>query len=154
MINFSENGVIFNLRVAGIIIEDGYIFLERKEKDDFWSIPGGRVEFMEKTEDTIIREYKEEIDADIKVLRQLWIAEDFFKYENNQYHEIGFYYLVELLSKQFRDKEREYIGKEGKEDLIYKWFKLSEIEKTNIYPVFLKTGLKNIPKNIEKIIQE
>ena len=154
MIRFTENGVVFNMRTAGIIIEDGYVFLERKISDDFWSIPGGRTEFMEKTEKTVIREYKEEINAQIQVLRQVWITEDFFVYEDSQYHEVGFYYLVELLTESLKVKDIDHIGKEGKENLIYRWFKLDELHNIPIYPLFLKEGLKNIPSRLTKVVQE
>lgn len=152
MIRFNKNNVIFNFRVAGIVIEDNYVLLHKKESDDFWSIPGGRAELMEKTEDTIIREYKEEIDADISVLRQVWLTEDFFTYKNEDYHEIGFYYLVKLLDDKLKNKNITYEGIEGKEKLIYKWFDINEIYKESIYPVFLKKALSNIPLGIEKII--
>ncbi|WP_297522536.1 NUDIX domain-containing protein [uncultured Clostridium sp.] len=154
MIKFEENGVVFNLRTAGIIIEDGYVFLERKESDDFWSIPGGRTEFMEETYDTVIREYKEELNAIVKPIRQVYLTEDFFVYEKSQYHEIGFYYLTELVSREFADKNKTYIGKEGREDLIYKWFNLELINNIKVYPKFLEEGLLNIPDKIEKIIQK
>ncbi|MGL5066296.1 MAG: NUDIX hydrolase [Sarcina sp.] len=154
MINFEENGVVFNLRTAGIIIEDGYIFLERKESDDFWSIPGGRTEFMEETYDTVIREYEEEIGARVKPIRQVYLTEDFFVYNEKQYHEVGFYYLTELISREFSDKEKTYIGKEGKENLIYNWFKLNILSNIEIYPKFLEKELLNIPNEIKKIIQK
>ena len=154
MIKFEENDIIFNLRTAGIIIEDGYIFLERKESDDFWSIPGGRTEFLEETEDTVIREYKEEIGADVKPIRQVYLTEDFFIYQQKQYHEIGFYYLTKMLSREFLEKEKTYIGKEGKENLIYRWFTLDRLKDIKIYPKFLEKELLNIPNEIKKIIQK
>lgn len=154
MIKFNDNGKIFNFRVAGIVIEDAYVLLHRKESDDFWSIPGGRAELMEKTEDTIVREYKEEINVDISVIRQLWLTEDFFTYKNEDYHEIGFYYLVKMLGNDFKDKDKIYEGIEGGKKLIYKWFEIKNIHKEIIYPVFLKEGLCNIPNTIEKIVIE
>ncbi|MGL4450201.1 MAG: NUDIX hydrolase [Sarcina sp.] len=154
MIKFEENGVVFNLRTAGIIIENGYVFLERKESDDFWSIPGGRTEFMEETTTTVVREYEEEIGAKVKPIRQVYLTEDFFVYREKQYHEVGFYYLTQLLSEEFSKKEKTYIGKEGKEDLIYRWFRLENLKNIKIYPKFLEEGLLNIPNEIEKIIQK
>ena len=154
MIKFEENGVVFNLRTAGIIIEDGYVFLERKESDDFWSIPGGRTEFLEETEDTVIREYKEEIGADVRPIRQVYLTEDFFVYQQKQYHEIGFYYLTKMLSSEFLEKEKIYIGKEGRENLIYRWFSLDRLKDIKIYPKFLEKELLSIPNEIKKIIQK
>lgn len=64
MITFERDHNKFNFRVAGIAIHNNRILLHTTEKDDFWNLPGGRVEFNESTDQTIIREIKEELDIE------------------------------------------------------------------------------------------
>lgn len=151
MINFKgEEGIIFNFRSVAIVIDEGFILLHKSNKDDFWSLPGGRVEFGEKTEDTVIRELKEEVNVEGKVLRQLWYVEEFYKYNGENYHEIGTYYLVNVDDK-IKEKYIEYKGQDGEKILTYKWFKIDEIKNIELYPKFLKEKLSKLPENLEKI---
>lgn len=154
MINFKgKEGIIFNYRAVAVIKEENYILLHKSEEEQFWSLPGGRVEFGESSEKAVIRELKEEVNIDGKVLRMLWYVEDFYKYKEESYHEIATYYLVELLDSKFKDKEKEFYGEEGEKTLIYKWFNIKDLDKIELYPIFLKTKLNNLKENIEKIVQ-
>lgn len=65
--------------------------------DDFWTLPGGRVEFFENSDATLHRELLEELGAGAVVKRHLWYVENFFEYSGKQCHEIGNYFLVQLL---------------------------------------------------------
>ena len=47
MITFEKDYNKFNFRTVGVIIHDGKVLVHRAEKDDFWALPGGRVEFQE-----------------------------------------------------------------------------------------------------------
>lgn len=153
MINFKGNeGIIFNFRSAAVIEEDGYILIHKSMEEKFWSLPGGRVEFGEETDSAVIRELKEELNLEGKVKRLLWFAEDFYSYKEEEYHEICTYYLVEPLSKDFKDKEKIYKGLEGNKELVYKWVEIKLLEEIEIYPIILRDKLRNIPKNIEKIV--
>lgn len=40
---FKADKAVFNYRVAGIWIKNGYVLLHRFVNDDFWTLPGGRV---------------------------------------------------------------------------------------------------------------
>ncbi|BCT30228.1 NUDIX domain-containing protein [Bacillus velezensis] len=55
---------------AFILNEEQELLLVLRKKDpeaNHWSIPGGKVEWMEKAEDTVIREIKEEVGVTIQV---------------------------------------------------------------------------------------
>ncbi len=55
-----------------IIIEDGKLLVSKDDKDDFYKVPGGRIEPEDKSfEETCKREVKEEVNADIEILGPL-----------------------------------------------------------------------------------
>lgn len=59
---------------AAIIIKDKKIFVTQRgygEFKDYWEFPGGKLEKDEDAKDCIIREIKEELDADIEVVKFL-----------------------------------------------------------------------------------
>ena len=72
------------------------VFLARgydSTKDEVFYRPiGGRIEFGERGHETIIREVKEEIDADVKEVRYLGALENIFHYEGIPGHEIVLIY--------------------------------------------------------------
>lgn len=142
MITFERDHNKFNFRVAGIAIHNNRILLHTTEKDDFWNLPGGRVEFNESTDQTIIREIKEELDIEVQMNKLLFVNEDFFDYEDKHYHEIGFYYLIDLPDgHEVIKKDGEFKGIEDYGRLIFKWFLLDELKDLNVYPEILKTEL-------------
>ena len=61
-----------NIVASGpVIIENGKLLVSKDSKDDFYKIPGGRIEFGEELEETCIREVKEETNADVELIRPL-----------------------------------------------------------------------------------
>ena len=59
---------------SAIIIKEGKIFITQRgygEFKDTWEFPGGKLEKGESPEDCIVREIKEELDADIKIIKYL-----------------------------------------------------------------------------------
>ncbi|WMT39693.1 NUDIX hydrolase [Paenibacillus sp. D2_2] len=142
MITFERNNNKFNFRVAGIAIHNNRILLHTTLTDDFWNLPGGRVEFNESTDRTIIREIKEELDIDARTKELLFVREDFFEYDDKQYHEIGFYYLIDFPEgHEVITKDDEFVGTEEGSKLIFKWFPLDQLKDINVYPEILKTEL-------------
>ena len=67
MITFNKDDYVFVYRVAGVAIHDNNLLVHKSILDDFWSLPGGRCEFLEISKDTLKREMNEEIGVDIKI---------------------------------------------------------------------------------------
>ncbi len=147
MIHFKTPEGVFNHRVAAVVIDDGYLLLHKSEKDDFWSLPGGRLELLEDSKTALEREFLEEVNEALQVERMLWIVENFFDYEAKQFHELGMYYLATLANKEaeLRHKSVSHVGYEPALKLIYKWFKLEDVKDMRVFPSFLREGVSQIP---------
>lgn len=70
-----------------------------------YRIPGGHVEFGEKSYDTVIREIKEELNTDIENIKLLGVDENIFVYEGNPGHEMAFIYQADFKDKSFYQQE-------------------------------------------------
>ena len=155
MITFDRGNECFNFRVAGIAIENNRVLLHTTEKDDFWSFPGGRAEIGETFADTLIREMKEELNEEVEVIRLLWVVENFFVYAQKNYHEICFYYLMQLPERSpYLSKSTSFYGVEGDFDLEFNWFPIDSdaLMKLPLLPSFLQNSLNNLPASAEHLI--
>ena len=95
---FKTENYIFSYRVAGICVQDGKVLLQTCGNDPGYAFPGGHVAFGETNAQTLAREFKEEIDADISVGELKWVAEIFFPWGDKPCHQICLYYMVTINS--------------------------------------------------------
>src|SRR4051812_18841416 len=87
---------VFQMRIAGLALRNGHVLVHRAVHESFWTFPGGRAEIGETSAETLKREMIEELGVEIDVGRLLWVVENFFHYERQDGHELGFYYLMDL----------------------------------------------------------
>ncbi|MCH8813740.1 MAG: NUDIX hydrolase [Chloroflexi bacterium] len=153
MISFDSDGTRFNYRVGAIIIEDGRVLLSRADWEDFWYVPGGRVEIRETGRDALSRELREELGCEANVGRLLWMAESFFEAEGTPFHEIGLYFLASLPEEadELRTAEFERIDEAGN-NVIFRWIALDELGPETVLPSFLVEGLRDLPAVTEHIV--
>lgn len=152
MICFDRGNKRFNFRIAGVVMQNNKILLHRTEKDSFWALPGGRNEFNEFSKDTLIREIKEEIGEKIEIGRLLWVVENFFEFDNKNYHELSFCYLMKFENDSHILYEEEFNGKEEDMRLIFRWFDINELDSIEVYPTFIKKKILNLSESIEHIM--
>lgn len=145
----TDNKMMFNFRVAGIWLENGHVLLHKAVDDNHWALPGGRVQIGEDSESSIQREFLEELGVNVLVDRLVWSVESFFVYNDIDFHEIGLYYIVSVPNSNYQTGL--FYGLEG-DRLIYKWVPINELESYNLYPEFLKSGIRDIPDNLEHVI--
>jgi 8-oxo-dGTP pyrophosphatase MutT (NUDIX family) len=132
------NNSLFNFRVAGVAVQNGKLLLHKTPTDNFWSLPGGRVDMFEFSRETLLREMLEEIGKTVEVGNLLWVVENFFEYNDIKHHEIGFYYQMEILSLENQDN---FIIIEDDTELLFHWQDVEQIEAGSIYPEFITTDL-------------
>ena len=99
MISFEVGKDKFNFRVSAIIIDkSGTRFLTNtRENIDFCVLPGGRVEMGEETPVSLKREMIEELGVEIDIVGLKAITENFFEFDNKNYHELQYLYIAKLL---------------------------------------------------------
>ena len=147
MITFGQGRLQFNYRAVGVALNNNQVLLHKSEKDHFWSLPGGRVEFLETASDTLKREMQEELNIEVKVERLLWVVENFFEYDYKSYHELALYFLMFLPSgSNLYSQTEQFEGKDEGRKLIFQWHKLDALEHIELYPRFLHESLISIPK--------
>lgn len=81
------------LRVAGCVVKDDKILGVQMCTNKFYCLPGGHVELGESTEDAVIREMKEEIDLDCKIVNLICFLENFFKSGDKRYMKFAIFIL-------------------------------------------------------------
>ena len=96
----NNDDVIFSYRVAGILIHNDKVLLQRPENDDY-AIIGGHVSLLETSVETLKREYQEELHTKIEVDNLMAIGEIFFLGEKENV--IRYVYIIRftLLMKIF-----------------------------------------------------
>lgn len=153
MLTFEEGRNRFGYRVVGIALDGDRVLLQRTEKDDLWFLPGGRVEWLESSQDALVREMQEELGVEVQVERLLWVVENFFEYDSKSYHELGLYFLMSFPpDSNLYGKREPFVGNEGEFKMIFKWHPLDKLEEIPLYPAFLQKRLNSIPQVTEHIV--
>lgn len=150
-IQFNVDDKKFNCRVTGICIKENKIFLSKMKDDKYWTFVGGKVKFSESTDTAILREYKEEIGADLQIDKLIAVIENFFDLDGCSWHQYIFFYqlrddnnVLELFNGECQIADDK--------NAIYKWFDLSELADVQIKPDCSNEILKCIPQNIQQYI--
>lgn len=152
MITFDRENNRFNYRVVGVAFAGERVLLHRADTDNFWTLPGGRVEMLEPSDFSLKREMLEELGVKVKIERLLWWVENFFDYNDKNYHELALYYLMTLPPDCRILQKETFKGIEAGTDLTFRWFSPDELAGLSIYPSFLKTGLRHLPPTPGHII--
>lgn len=146
---------IFQMRVAGLAFRNGHVLVHRATHEKFWTFPGGRAEMGEQSADTLAREMVEELGAEVSVGRLLWVVENFFHYEGKDWHELGFYYLMELPdSFPFDEEAIVHRVQDGKNPLEFRWVKATTEALTalDIPPYFIASEIENLPASTRHVV--
>lgn len=77
------------------ILPRGDAILLQREKNGVYSVPGGRVEFLESLPFTVVREMREEAGMEVEPLRLVYVVESLSERKKGPRHEILFYFLCQ-----------------------------------------------------------
>jgi 8-oxo-dGTP pyrophosphatase MutT (NUDIX family) len=147
---FKTEDWVFSYRVAGICVQNGKVLLQTTTGEDrSFAFPGGHVAFGETNEETLIREFKEEIGADIRVGDLKWVAEVFFPWGRKPCHQICLYYMVE---GDISDLDQ-FLGIEERGvPLEFRWIPLDEVQNLEVYPVEAPELLQKLHEGVQHFV--
>ena len=153
---FKTEDWVFSYRVAGICVQEGKVLLQTTTGSDrSFAFPGGHVEFGETNEETLIREFREEIGADITVGDLKWVAEIFFPWGNKPCHQICLYYMVEVQNPEI-PRDGFFLAKEHMEgrsfDLEFHWVPLEDVRTLEVYPTQTPELLRKLDEGIQHFV--
>ena len=134
---FKTDDFVFSYRIQGVLIRDGKALLQRAGED--YALIGGHVAAGETSKETLVREFREEIHADIAVDELLAVGEVFFPWSSGKpCHQIGLYYAVHLLDESQIPLDGEFHGYDDLDgeriDLDYCWVPLEKLTEIALYP--------------------
>ena len=152
---FRTDNYFFSYRVAGILLHDDKILLQKttNDSDSGFAVPGGHVELGETNAETLTREFKEEIGADVTVGDLKWVAEIFFPWEGITCHQICLYYDIRLNDKTQIPLGGVFVGDERIAAKNFKiefhWMSIHNIDKIKLYP----TNITDLMKQNNEAVQ-
>jgi ADP-ribose pyrophosphatase YjhB (NUDIX family) len=122
----------FNIRVYGVLINAHQEVLLVKEKIghfEFVKFPGGGLHFGEGTADCILREFKEETDQDISIVKHIYTTDFFvqsaFKTSDQL---LSIYYQVACDTFELIPSQRTIQIEGSREEMLtFNWVKLNEL---------------------------
>jgi ADP-ribose pyrophosphatase YjhB (NUDIX family) len=153
---FKTDDYIFSYRVAGICVQNGKVLLQKPTNETGYAFPGGKVAFGETNEETLIREFKEEIGANITVGELKWVAEIFFPWGDKLCHQICLYYMVDILPDAKIPLEGSFIGDESFEGRDFKlefhWIPLDKVRSIEVYPTNAADLLQKLDEGVQHFV--
>jgi ADP-ribose pyrophosphatase YjhB (NUDIX family) len=155
-IALTHDGTSFGCRVAAVIADGARVLLHRSEVDAFWSLPGGGVHVGERAACALRREMREELGAEIEVLRLLWLVEGFWDQNGTRQHEVGLYFLARLPAGSPVYERTVVDGVEGSLRLTFRWFprERAVLAALPVLPRFLQRGLADLPAAPQHVVAE
>ena len=153
---FKTEDFVFSYRVAGICLHRGKVLLQTTTGDDrSFAFPGGHVALGQTNEETLIREFREEIGAEIKVGDLKWVAEIFFPWGKKPCHQICLYYMVEILD-DVTPRDGVFRGIETMEgrnfELEFHWVPVEKLKEMEVYPVQAAGLLERLDEGVQHFV--
>ena len=100
-----------------------------------WRPPGGGIEFGERGEDTVVREFREELGVELVEPRYLGTLENIYVYLGSPGHEIVRVYAARFADASLDERERFVLIEEANASIECTWRPLAEFRAgTPLYP--------------------
>jgi len=145
----SSNTHHFHVGVYGILVTGRKILMIKKSRGAYkgkYDLPGGKIEFAEKAEEALKREFIEEAGIIIDKYEFLGYQENFQNYKNEdgkkrKFHHLGLYFRV------FAKKQEIKSTPDGHDSLGAEFIDTKKIKDLKVAPI-ANLALKNFSKNI------
>ena len=141
----------FHVGVYGILIQDNKILLIKKSRGVYkgmFDLPGGSIEFGEKVEEALKREFIEETGITLNDYNFIGHNEYFCDYlngsnESRQLHHLGLYYKV------FASFDKIKSDPDGQDSLGAELIDINNLDQVKVSPIALKM-IQKVLNEIEK----
>lgn len=143
-VTFRTNAGTFNYRAAAIIVHNGKLLVLRDEGIPHDYLPGGRIHLREPAEAALSRELREELDISLPPHRLVFMAESFFTLNEQHYHEVCLYYLMDA-PEELLARGEAFTRVEGREVHHFRWVDFVSLRDMDFFPVFLKERILSLP---------
>ncbi len=130
---------------VGLLVREGWVLAEEYEGGDgggrFLRAPGGGVEFGETAEQTIHREFAEELDATLESAHLLGVTENIFERAGKRGHEIVYTYAIRSAALEALPLAARLAVRDA--DTTVGWYRLDTLSPDTLplYP----TGILDLP---------
>ena len=149
-ITFDTSEGRFNYRVCAILLDGDRLLAMHDERSPYYYLPGGRVRMGERAEDAVLREVREELGIDARIVRPLWLSQSFFNEDVTRldYHELCLYFLVDASATDLLTRGDRFRGPELRHVHDFEWLPFERLKDEYFYPLFLKTEIFHLPEQL------
>ena len=149
-ITFETEAGRFNYRVCAVLLDGERILAMHDERSPYFYLPGGRVRMGERAEDAVLREVREELGIEARILRPLWLSQSFFNEDvvRVDYHELCLYFLVDASATDLLTRGDRFRGPELRHVHDFEWLPFERLKDEYFYPLFLKTEIYRLPDGL------
>jgi 8-oxo-dGTP pyrophosphatase MutT (NUDIX family) len=149
-ITFKTEQGRFNYRVCGMIIHNNKILAMHDQRSPYYYLPGGRVKLGETVEEAVLREIREELGIDAKIVRPLWFNQGFFTEDvtGEQFHEICLYFLMDISQTDLLSRGEQFVLNENNQRHTFEWLDFDRLKDEYFYPTFLREKIFNLPEDL------
>lgn len=135
----------FSYRVAAFVFAQNRILLAKAAKDNYWHLPGGRVQLGESATVAIRRELLEELGRKPTDVELKLITENFFSIPDASRHtqkvsELALYFQCHVSGLEL---ER-FHGPEGA-GITFSWFSKDDLRKVDLRPIEVREVVFELP---------
>ncbi len=149
-ISFLTDEGRFNYRVSAILLDKNRILAMHDERSPYFYLPGGRVKMGERAEDAVLRELREELGIEAKIIRPLWLSQSFFNedVDRTDFHELCLYFLADASGTDLLTRGDRFAGRERHHTHTFEWLPFERLRGEYFYPLFLKTEIFHLPEGL------
>lgn len=149
---FSGEGWTCDVRVAGVLLKEGKILLQREENGNEYAVPGGHIKIGETLEDGLVREWMEEMGTEICCSRMLWMEECFWEWKGKKAHNLSFYYRIELKNPSDLPDDGRLHSHKDNSHIVLEWVQLEKLKERVVYPDFIKEAVFRLEEPVRHFV--
>jgi 8-oxo-dGTP diphosphatase len=131
----------FNVRVYGLLVNDRNEILISDEQEygmQFIKFPGGGLEYGEGLIDGLKREFVEECNVEVEIIRHFYTTDFYIKSAFNDSQIISIYYLVKNITPLDMDFKTTPYDFDGEGDVLqsFRWINLADLQPEDVtFPI-------------------